>query len=260
MNFISLATNVVLSIYICWEVIAFVPRYHRLKQQIANGDPKARTRVYQRVLIFEWISAALALLALRLDWSKLNPKSLGLEGAKFMHVLALPEGASKSAVLGLFIGAVFGGIGFAIAMRRRNRRGQVQETSASSGWRSRILPDFTALIPVTTRERLLYSVVAVSAGICEEIVFRGWLLSTLHSPVGLMGAALVLVSAVIFGLAHIYQKAVGAIVTAVAGLLFCVLYVTTGSLVAPILLHTLVDIRFAFMPAPKTATPKTAYA
>jgi CAAX protease family protein len=260
MNTLSLATDIILSAYICWEIIEFVPRYRRLKQEIANGDPKARTRVYHRILIFEWVSAVLAFVALRFDWSKLNSKSLALDGTKLMQSLSLPPGASKGAVLGMFMGAVLGGIGFAIAMRKRSRRGFTPVVETSGGWRSRIMPDFTALIPVTMQERLVYAAAAFSAGICEEVVFRGWLLSTLHSPIGLTGTTLVLVAAAIFGIGHAYQKVVGVIVTTLAGLLFTVLYIMSGSLLVPILLHIVVDVRFALMPAPKAARPETAYA
>ena len=260
MNTLSWATDVVLSAYICWEIIGFVPRYRRLKQEIANGDPQARTRIYYRILIFEWVSAALALVALRFDWSRLNPKSLALDGTRLMQSLSLPAGARKGALIGMFMGVVFGGIGFAIAMRRRNRRGLAPAAETSGGWRSRIMPDFSALIPVTMRERLIYAAAAVSAGICEEVVFRGWLLSTLHSPIGLTGMTLVLAAAAIFGIGHAYQKVVGVIVTTVTGLLFAVLYIMTGSLLVPIVLHILVDVRFAFMPTPRVAKPEAVYA
>jgi uncharacterized protein len=260
MNTLSLAADIVLAAYISWETVGFVPRYRRLKQQIADGDPNARTRIYQRILVFEWISAALALVALRFDWSKLNPKGLALEGSRFIQSLALPEAARSGALAGLFAGALMGGIGFAIALRRKNRRGAASPANVTHGWRSRIMPDFTALIPVTMHERLLYAAAAVSAGICEEIVFRGWLLATLHSPIGLTGTALILTAAAIFGAGHAYQKVTGTILAAMAGLLFCALYVLSGSLLLPILLHILVDVRFAFMPSPGAPKPAPAYA
>jgi uncharacterized protein len=260
MNTLSLAADIVLAAYIVWETVGFVSRYRRLKQQIANGDPNARIRVYRRILVFEWVSAALALIALHFDWSKLNPKSLALEGTRFMQALALPQADRTGALGGLFAGALIGGVGFAIVLRIKNRRGSTPSANAPSGWRSRIMPDFTALIPVTMHERLLYAAVAVSAGICEEIVFRGWLLSTLHSPIRLTGTTLVLVAAAIFGAAHAYQKVTGIILTTLAGLLFCALYVLSGSLLLPILFHVLVDIRFAFMPSPDTAKRSPAYA
>jgi len=260
MHFLSLAMDVILSLYICEEVIRFVPRYRRLKQEIAQGDPQARTRLYRNVLVFEWIGAFMALVGLGFDWSKLNPRTLALEGTRIMQVFSIPAGETKEVIVGLAAGIVIGGIAFAIGLRRRNRRTAAQATSASSGWRSRILPDFTALIPVTRRERLLYAAVAVSAGICEEVVFRGWLLATLHSRGGLTGTTLIVVAALIFGAGHLYQKATGVILTALAGFLFCGLYIATGSLLVPILLHILVDIRFAFMPASGAVKPQPAYA
>jgi CAAX protease family protein len=259
MNTLSLAADIVLAAYIVWETVGFVARYRRLKEEIASGDHYARIRVYRRVLVFEWVSAALALVALRFDWSKLNPKSLALEGTRLMQSLALPPEARTGAFGGLFAGVLIGGIVFAIALRRRNRSGSTPSSNSASSWRSRIMPDFTALIPVTMHERLLYASAAVSAGICEEIVFRGWLLSTLHFTIGLTGTVLVLTAAAIFGAGHAYQKVAGTILTTLAGLLFCALYVMSGSLLVPILLHIVVDVRFAFMPSP-AAKPAPAYA
>ena len=126
-------------------------------------------------------------------------------------------------------------------------------------WR-KLLPDFSALIPTTTHERLIWAAMAISAGICEEIVFRGWLLSTLHSELRLDGTVLVLVAAALFGLAHSYQGITGMILTAFAGAVFCALYVATGSLLVPIALHILIDLRFAVLPAPRIQNPRTIYA
>jgi hypothetical protein len=57
----------------------------------------------------------------------------------------------------------------------------------------------------------------------------------------------VVVAAVLFGLPHIYQGISGVLITAIFGLIFGLLYVATGSLLIPIALHILVDIRVIFM-------------
>ena len=67
-------------------------------------------------------------------------------------------------------------------------------------------------------------------------------------------------AAAIFGLAHIYQGVTGVTLTALAGALFCGLYVVTGSLLVPILLHILIDARFAILPAPRKPRAQTAFA
>ncbi|HET7250254.1 MAG TPA: CPBP family intramembrane glutamic endopeptidase [Gemmatimonadales bacterium] len=95
---------------------------------------------------------------------------------------------------------------------------------------------------------------------CEEVVFRGWLLATLHGPVDLAGTALIVGAALGFGFAHAYQGPAGVVLATLAGILFCALYVMSGSLLLPILLHVAVDARFAVLPAPSGSALGDAHA
>ncbi|MFY9690018.1 MAG: CPBP family intramembrane glutamic endopeptidase [Candidatus Acidiferrales bacterium] len=253
MHIASSIVEVVLAGFVISEVVRFVPRYRQLKEAVANGDTRARTRTYQRALVFEWISALLALAALGFDWTKLNPRLLGLADARLMQSLAPDSDAARGAAFGVLIGVLAGTVGMIAARMRARRRGAkpAPDVHAPQPWWRKLLPDFTALLPSTTQERLLWVLVAISAGVCEEVVFRGWLLAMLHGQIGLNGGALIGVAAALFGLAHIYQRTSGVILTAFAGALFCVLYVATGSLLIPIVLHIIVDARFALLPAPR---------
>jgi membrane protease YdiL (CAAX protease family) len=51
------------------------------------------------------------------------------------------------------------------------------------------------------------------------------------------------ISAVVFGLGHLYQGAARATSTVVIGLLFSVLFLLTGSLLLPMILHAVIDLR-----------------
>ncbi len=260
MHILSFVLDVILAGYVVWEIVQFVPRYRQLKQAVANGDAQARTHVYQRALRFEWISALLAMAALGFEWSKLNPKLLALDGSKLLPSLAPGSDAFRGNMVGLLVGLGAGMAAMAIATIRKNRRGGAPAVEAPAPWWRKLLPDFSALLPVTMHERLFWAAVAVSAGICEEIVFRGWLLATLHGQLGVNGTELILAGAAIFGLAHAYQRIPGMILTALAGAFFCVLYVETGSLLVPILLHVVIDVRFAFLPAPRVPKPQASFA
>jgi uncharacterized protein len=259
MHNLSIVIDVVLAVYIVWEVARFLSRYRQLKQALANGDAQARASMYNEVLAFEWISALLALAALGFDWSKLNPKFLALESIPLIHLFS-QGGVNQAILTGMLVGIVGGTVGAILFRLKANRRGAAPAVDAHAPWWRKLAPDFSALLPVTRRERYLWAAAAISAGICEEIVFRGWLLSTLHSTAKLSGWALILITAALFGLAHAYQGVTGVLATAFAGLFFCVLYVVTGSLLVPILLHALVDLRFAFLPAPQAQKPQAAYA
>src|SRR5258708_7910540 len=85
MHIISLILDLVLAGYVAWEVVQFLPDYRKLKQAIANGDAQARPRVYRRAIVFECVSALLALTAFGFDWNKLNPKSLALDHTRLIE-------------------------------------------------------------------------------------------------------------------------------------------------------------------------------
>ncbi|MFZ0962233.1 MAG: hypothetical protein WAO35_15140 [Terriglobia bacterium] len=123
MQILSLAVDVVLAGFIGWQVAQFVPRYRQLKQAIAAGEEGARTRMYYRVLVFEWVSALLALIALGFNWQKLNPRFLSLERIPLLRTF-LPNGTlDRDTITGLLVGLGVGMAGFVVARLRANRRG-----------------------------------------------------------------------------------------------------------------------------------------
>ena len=104
------------------------------------------------------------------------------------------------------------------------------------------------LLPSSIRERRWWWLVCITAGICEEVVYRGFLLHYLHMmPWHLSLTWALVVSSVIFGIGHLYQGVAGAIQTAVIGFLFGALFVMTGSLLLPIVLHAVMDLRVLAM-------------
>ena len=74
----------------------------------------------------------------------------------------------------------------------------------------------------------------------EETIFRGYLIQRFH---GLTGSAVgaIVISAFVFALGHGYQGSAGVATIGVVGLIFGALYVWRRSLVAPIVMHFLLD-------------------
>ena len=83
------------------------------------------------------------------------------------------------------------------------------------------------LLPHTPGELKLFLALSLSAGVGEEIVFRGYLLAYFDGLVGPTGA--VLASTLMFGLGHAYEGAAGIVRTGIVGLLFAGAYVGTGN-------------------------------
>ena len=123
MQLFSIVVSIILAGYIGWEVIQFGSHYRQLKQALANGDTQARIRVYKRALMFEWTTALLALVALRFDWSKLNPTFLDLRGTPWLQPILNRSAFNTGALTGVLIGLACGTIGLMIARFKANRKG-----------------------------------------------------------------------------------------------------------------------------------------
>lgn len=96
------------------------------------------------------------------------------------------------------------------------------------------------LLPETPGEKQVFAGLSVTAGFCEEIVFRGFLLFVLAQPFGSIGA--VAISSAVFGLSHAYQDARGAGRAGLLGVILALPPVLSGSLWPSIFAHTLIDL------------------
>jgi membrane protease YdiL (CAAX protease family) len=101
-------------------------------------------------------------------------------------------------------------------------------------------PHAALYAPHTRPELGMWIALSLTAGVCEELIFRGYLLWSFTPLLGLWGAAAV--SVVFFGLAHAYQGPRGIVTTGVVGGLLTGIVLLSGSLVPAIALHSLADI------------------
>jgi membrane protease YdiL (CAAX protease family) len=117
--------------------------------------------------------------------------------------------------------------------------------------RARALKPLDAMdffLPDSARERALFALVCLSAGIGEEIMFRGFLLRYLID--GHWSAAFALLgTTVLFGFAHAGHGWSGIVRTGLIGLVIGLLYLATGSLLVPIVLHASIDLNALAMSA-----------
>lgn len=109
---------------------------------------------------------------------------------------------------------------------------------------ARLLASFgrtVAILPQTQCEYTWFLALSATAGVCEELLYRGYFIAITSPLLTLAGA--VVAGAVIFGLGHAYQGPAGVAKTAGVGLLFGAIYVATGSLWWPMILHALLDVQ-----------------
>jgi uncharacterized protein len=106
-------------------------------------------------------------------------------------------------------------------------------SSPNSALRSALLVRSWSQVPLAV---LMVVVVAVT----EETIFRGYLLLRLKALGGSEFFAVVL-STLIFTMGHSYQGVAGLGAVALMGVVFALIYLRTGSLVAPVVMHFLQD-------------------
>ena len=111
------------------------------------------------------------------------------------------------------------------------------------------------ILPETPAETAVFSLlVAPTAGICEEVVYRGFLVGQLwiltNNP--WLAAA---IGSLFFGLAHLYQGWWGVFRTGVIGFVFAVGLIMTGSLIPSIIAHTLANMLGAAFRKPAAPQP-----
>jgi CAAX protease family protein len=101
-------------------------------------------------------------------------------------------------------------------------------------------PDVGRLAPHTVSELGVWIALSLSAGFCEEFIFRGYIIWALRPALGLWGAAAV--SLVAFAVAHAYQGARGVLLVGIVGGVLTLVVLILGSLWPAIALHALVDV------------------
>ncbi len=109
---------------------------------------------------------------------------------------------------------------------------------ALAQWRSK-----TPFMPAKPKEYRWFILMAFTAGICEEILFRGFLMTYLQalsyeSP----KYQSMVVSAAVFAVLHIYQGRVAALKIFAFSMVFGALYILTNSILPSIFVHVLVDL------------------
>jgi len=102
-------------------------------------------------------------------------------------------------------------------------------------------PILRRLLPATRREKLAFSGLSLTAGFCEELVFRGFLIAVMLDAWGSAILAVAL-SSVAFGWMHAYQDVAGAARAALLGVLLALPVVLFGSVVPSMIAHTAIDI------------------
>jgi membrane protease YdiL (CAAX protease family) len=213
-------------------LVAVVPvlgylRFRRLTHGGRVVSQHAKLIAYARTICLQWALVAVLVLVLKhhgLSAADVGER-IGDTGLTFW---------TTAAVLAIAAGV-------APFVRLRVRRSPPERLARSVGRLRSFAPAFGT-------EMVVFMVVCLTAGTCEELLYRGWLINVLGLATGSawFGVAF---SAAVFGIGHAYQGGKGMLRAGFIGLQLALLFVFVGSLIPGQALHAAADLVAGFASA-----------
>jgi uncharacterized protein len=209
---------VLLVLATAYEHVYFWPHF---RAAATAGRPDARTWGYRRGVMGQWLFAIAALAI----WMLYGRPWVALR-LVFPHGWRLALGAAYiAAAVALVVLQLW-------SVRRLSPERRVAARPK--------LGSVAFMLPHTAAEQRWFVALSLTAGFCEELLYRGYLVWVLAPWLGQLGAMAAVVVA--FGISHAYQGRKGATRATIAGAVMAAMVLTCDSLIPAMLVHALIDI------------------
>jgi uncharacterized protein len=228
--------HAVLAVVIIATIVELRWVYPAFLRAGAAGVPGIRLRAYAVNLLTSWGLTVVVLALWRAEDRPWSALSLGMPDAV--------RGGVVLALTALYVLVVWAQVRALLARPEGMERLRAQ------------LGTLPPILPRTTIERRVFALVAITAGFCEEVLARGYLLWYFATLTTLPVA--VLLSSALFGAAHLYLGRQHAVRAFAIGLVMAAIVIATHSLWPAIVLHAVIDgvsgeLAFRARPAPGAA-------
>jgi membrane protease YdiL (CAAX protease family) len=180
---------------------------------------RERLSLYASTIGFQW--AAAAVVAWR-SWAR---------GLGFEELGLVVHGRWRTLIVAIVGAATLGGLQWFNLRRMGRSSGKAREFMQVLAER---------ILPQSRLEFVPFLALAVTAGVCEEFLYRGFAMAAL-TRAGLPAWSVVLLSSVLFGLAHLYQGRGGLLSTLVIGTVFGTARIAYDGLFPVVVWHFAVD-------------------
>jgi len=223
-TYLTVAAHII-ALYLPFAGLLGRQRYQRLLRELAQGVPGAREQFY-----CDGVARKSALVVVVIVWLSLSKEQYPFQ----LEGVTLATTALWCAYVGALVAA-------SVWFFRRHGDAQLRLLQRLAG----------GLLPQSRAEIQWFKVVAVLAGVGEEIVFRWFLMSYFAAYWGTSRDEALYASSIVFGLVHLYQGALGVLFTGLMGWVLGSLWIQTGTLLVPIVLHTALDLRILLIATPE---------
>ena len=211
--------HLIFALLLLFPVIELRWTWPRYLARLATGSPNVRLNFYRSIILEEWI--AVAVLIAYWTGSQRPWRALLLVPSSPTHFgTGLAVAIALCGVLAFQNKAIITHPEVVPKVRKKLAYGE-------------------PILPHTPTELARFHFVSITAGVCEETLFRGFLLWYFAVWVGVWPAAIL--SSIVFGLGHVYLGVKQIPNTVLIGLIMAVLAILSGSLWPAMLLHAAID-------------------
>ena len=202
----------------------------KLKKSIADGGTNKKVKFYHETIFLSWIPTLLIFLLIPISdvsLADIGLKWIQIDTSSLYKWVVIP-------VIGLYLFHLFQNIYSIIVFKtNKEKRSKVAKD---------IPYEFRWFLPITKKEKRAWSYVSISAGITEEIIYRGYFFFALEIIFPVLNLISILfITTLIFGIGHIYLgKEV--IKPALLGLVFGIYYIAFASVIPIIIIHIAQDL------------------
>ncbi len=220
---------------IIYEPIIGYFDFQKFKVDVRENQ-NARLKYYKNSIIGLWIPTVFILFLV--FFTELTLKDIGLS-VPSINTKTLGPWITYSvfAIVFLYLfGILYYSIGYHFSDKIKTKFAQEKKRE----WEKN---SFSEILPVTNKEKRIWNYVSLTAGVTEEIIYRGFLIFALTYLFPNFSVWLIIIfSSSLFGLAHTYQGfKTGVLRTTIFGVIFSILYIGIGSILLLVVLHVLID-------------------
>jgi membrane protease YdiL (CAAX protease family) len=191
----------------------------------SGANPAARLTYYKKTLVLEWLGAIVA-------FAVMGPRMFRI-ATPMPHVGQMHPPIARAMAWALAAAIAF------LALSPHVRALSNEKVLRILLRQYARLSFFT---PKSAPEFRWFAALSVTAGICEETIYRGFLIYYFGvSPWRWGILAALAISSISFATAHLYLGA-HAVSTLVGGFIFALLFLLTGSLLVPMIVHAAADL------------------
>ena len=209
-------------VFTCLYPIYVFFTYRKVKKDLIENKPGIRIRDYKETISWLWLLCVITIV-------------IWISNDRMFYILRLDFSFSWVVLISILLFFITPFL--FVLLFRSIRNNDEKRESIKEKLNSVSANEF---LPRSKKEFKWFVFLSITAGICEELLFRGfliWYFETLNNTF-----FAIILSSILFGIAHSYQGVKGIIRSGSFGLILALITIWTDSLLIPIFIHIAGDI------------------